>query len=83
MAAGDNPGRLKGEAAFSMLCGVSRSPRRAGRRSGTGSTAAATGRRTGRSTRSRSSAWHTTRGRGGTWRGEPPRGSPGGRRSVA
>ena len=75
VAAGDNPGRLKGEAAFSMMCGAPRSPRRAGRRTGTGSTAAATGRRTGRSTRSRSSAWRTTRGRGGTWRGGPPRGS--------
>ncbi|MFQ7392943.1 MAG: transposase [Collinsella aerofaciens] len=77
VAAGDNPGRLKGEAAFSMLCGVSPIPASSGKTSGTGSTAAATGRRTGRSTRSRSSAWRTTRGRG--VRGEADlRGSPGG-----
>ncbi len=75
VAAGDNPGRLKGEAAFSMMCGAFPIPASSGKtRAGTGSTAAAAGRRTGRYSRSRSSAWRTTRGRGGTWRGGPAEG---------
>ena len=36
VAAGDDPGRLRSEAAFSMLCGASRSRRHRARRSGTG-----------------------------------------------
>ena len=46
VAAGDNPGRLRNEAAFAHLCGASRSMRAAARTSGTASAAAVIARPT-------------------------------------
>ena len=67
LTAGDNPGRLRSEAAFAALCGASPIPPRRPSRHATGSTAAATGRPTPPCTGSSSSACAGTRRRRPTW----------------
>ena len=56
VAAGDNPDRLRSEAAFASLCGVAPIPRRRERRTGTASAAVAIVTRTAPSTCSPSAA---------------------------
>ena len=76
VAAGDNPGRLRADAAFSMLCGASPSRRPPARPPVTASTAAATGRPTRRCTGSCWSGCATISRPRTTWRGVSPRASP-------
>ena len=57
---GDNPERIRSEAAFAKLCGACPIPASSGKTPATGSTAAATGRPTPPSTASSSSACAAT-----------------------
>ena len=71
IVAGDNPERIRSEAAFAKLCGACPSPPPAARPTGTGSTKAATGRATPPCTTSPSSACATTSPPATTWTGRP------------
>jgi hypothetical protein len=83
VTAGDNPDRLRSEAAFAHLCGVARSQPEAGAPTATDSTAAATGVRTTPCTLSCSDDYVTTPAPGPTPPDEPPRGCPSPRSSDA
>ena len=73
---GDNPDRLRSEAAFARLCGVAPIPDSPGRPTVTASTVVATVPETGLSTSRPSFACATAPRPGPTWPGGRPRGSP-------
>ena len=74
VAAGDNPRRLRSEAAFSMLCGASPIQPPRARRSGTGCTGVGTARPTPPCTESWSSGCVGTSRPAPTWPGGPDKG---------
>ena len=82
VAVGDNPERLRSEAAFARLCGVAPSPPRRARHAVTGCIAAGIATLTGRSTSRWSCACATARAPAPASRGARPRASPSPRSSA-
>lgn len=76
VAAGDNPERIRSEAAFAHLCGVAPSPPPPARPADTGSTGEATAKPTRRSTTSSSPGCATTSPPATTSRGDSPKEKP-------